>query len=89
LPLLSPQWAMGSFNVYGLGFEDPGAATPGSDGTISPSTTNFVAAACAEPTRNWWHYQNDGSLVGGGGGSFGVAGPTPSTLEELDEDGNA
>eukprot|EP00445_Apocalathium_hangoei_P065828 CAMPEP_0204117674 /NCGR_PEP_ID=MMETSP0361-20130328/6113_1 /ASSEMBLY_ACC=CAM_ASM_000343 /TAXON_ID=268821 /ORGANISM="Scrippsiella Hangoei, Strain SHTV-5" /LENGTH=54 /DNA_ID=CAMNT_0051068607 /DNA_START=47 /DNA_END=208 /DNA_ORIENTATION=+ len=36
LPLLSPQWAMGSFNFYGLGREDPGAATPGSDGTISP-----------------------------------------------------
>jgi len=59
LPLLSPQWAMGSYNFYGFGFEDLGPTTPGSDGTISPSSTNFAAVAGAEPTSPWSHYQKD------------------------------
>mmetsp|Transcript_128857 Transcript_128857/g.411971 ORF Transcript_128857/g.411971 Transcript_128857/m.411971 type:complete len:116 (-) Transcript_128857:94-441(-) len=85
VPLLSPQWAMGSYDFYGFGFEDPSAATPGFDCTNFQISTGFVAAAGSEPTSPWSHYQNDGSFVGGRGGSLGAAGSTPSTLEELDE----
>jgi len=82
VPLVSPQWAMGSYGIsdFGFGIEDPWASTSASVGHVSPSSTVFVGGGCGtfgssagaepiSPTVQSW--LGDGYFVGGGCGSFG------------------